>query len=83
MKLIHAIVHRVEIRLTEPIPAEWPEGQPLQIEKADAPEPSSEEIERDFALLEEMCAANNPEDDERLQRALDRAHREMVSHSHH
>ena len=74
--MIQAIVHRGEIRITEPIPSDWPEGQPLQIEKAVVAEPSIEEIDRDFALLESMCAAGDPEDDDRLQHALDEAHRE-------
>lgn len=74
--MIHAIVDGREVRLTEPIPPEWREGQALRIDAFDEGEPTAEEIARDFAMLEELCAAGDPEDDERLQRALDEADRE-------
>ena len=74
--MIHAVIHDGEVRLAEPLPSEWPEGQALQIDKFDESESTTDEIERDFAILEAMCAAGDPEDDERLERALAEADRE-------
>jgi hypothetical protein len=33
--MVNAVVSRGEIRPLEPLPADWREGQPLRVEKAD------------------------------------------------
>jgi len=72
--MVKAIVSRGEIRPLEPLPADWQEGQPLRIEKADDGETPVEEIDRDFAVLASLCEASEPADEEQLERALHEAH---------
>lgn len=72
--MVNGVVTGGEIRPLEPLPADWHEGQPLRIEKADEREATAEEIDRDFAVLEQLCAAGDAADDERLERALHEAH---------
>jgi hypothetical protein len=63
-----------EIRPLEPLPADWREGQSLQIEKADDSELPVEEIDGDFALLATLCSGSEPADEDQLERALHDAH---------
>ena len=73
--MVNAIVSRGEIRPLEPLPPEWKEGQRLRVERDDdGRDMTVEELDHEFAVLEAMCAANDPEDEERLQHALDEAH---------
>lgn len=73
--MVKAVVHRGEIRPLEPLPLDWQEGQRLRIEKADE-NPSLDEIDRNFAELEVLCATSEAEDEERMQRALQEANRQ-------
>ncbi len=54
--MVKAVMSDGEIRPLEPLPADWREGQPLRIEKADDGEMSLQEIDRDFAELAKLCA---------------------------
>jgi len=74
--MLKAVVSRGEIRPLEPLPADWQEGQPLRVEKADDGETPIEEIDRDFAVLASLCAASEPADEEQLERALQEAQRQ-------
>jgi hypothetical protein len=77
--MVKAVVKQGEIRPLEPLPADWRDGQPLRVEKADSDdlgEPPTEEIDRDFAMLANLCAANDTADEEQLERVLDEARRE-------
>jgi hypothetical protein len=74
--MVKAVVSRGEIRPLEPLPADWQEGQPLRVEKADDGEMLVEEIDRDFAVLESLCETSEPADEEQLARALQEAHRQ-------
>jgi hypothetical protein len=76
--VVKAVISRGEIRVLEPLPADWHEGQRLRIEKADDADPSIEEIDRDFALLAQLCASSDPADEERLERALHEARRQST-----
>ena len=67
--MVKAIVSRGEIHALEPLPADWPEGQPLRVDKADD-EPPVEAIDRDFAVLARLCEASEPADEKQLERAL-------------
>ncbi len=69
-----AVVSRGEVRALEPLPADWRDGQPLRIEKADDTEMPVEEIDRDFAILADLCSKSDPADEDQLQQALDDAH---------
>jgi hypothetical protein len=73
--MVKAVVNQGEIRALEPLPADWQEGQPLRIEKAEDSEPPLEEIDRDFAVLASLCQASEPADEEQLERALQAARR--------
>jgi hypothetical protein len=74
--MVKAVIRRGEIRPLEPLPADWQEGQPLRVEKADDGEACVEEIDRDFAVLATLCEASEPADEEQLERALQEAHRQ-------
>lgn len=74
--MVKAVVSRGEIRPLEPLPVDWGEGQPLRVEKADDAEMPIDEINRDFSVLAQLCAASEPADEEVLERALQKAHRQ-------
>ena len=71
-----AILHNGKIQPVEPLPQEWQEGALLRIEKAEDDEATIEEIDRDFALLAQLCADSDPTEEERLSRALEEARRQ-------
>jgi hypothetical protein len=71
--MLKAIMSHGEIRLLEPIPKDWQEGQQLRVEKEDNGEVRVEEIDRDFAVLATLCEAGEPEEEEKLDRALKEA----------
>lgn len=72
--MIKAIVEGSGLKLTEPLPIHWREGQEVMIEPLEN-EQTLDDFERDFAVLESMCAANDPADDERRQQFLNEARR--------
>ncbi len=74
--MVKAVVSCGEIRPLEPLPADWREGQPLQIEKADYSEMPVEEIDRDFAVLASLCSESEPASEDQLDRALHEARRQ-------
>lgn len=74
--MVKAVVTRGEIRPLEPLPADWQEGQPLRVEKAEADEMPVEQTDRDFAVLAALCEASEPADEEELDLALHEAHRQ-------
>jgi hypothetical protein len=74
--MVKAVVSRGEIRPLEPLPADWREGQPLQVEKADDSDVPVEEIDRDFAVLANLCSDSEPANEDQLDRALHEARRE-------
>jgi hypothetical protein len=78
--MVKAIVSRGEIHPLEPLPPDWQEGQPLRIEKADEGEIPLEEIDRDFAVLANLCATSEAADEEQLERSLQEAHRQAKEH---
>jgi hypothetical protein len=72
--MVRAVVSRGAIRPLEPLPADWQEGQRLRVEKAEDGEMSVEEIDRDFAVLANLCRTSEPAEEEQLERALQQAH---------
>jgi hypothetical protein len=68
--IVKAVVSCGEIRPLEPLPADWREGQPLRIEKADYSEMPVEEIDRDFAVLASLCSESEPANEDQLDQAL-------------
>lgn len=71
--MVKAVVSHGQIRPLEPLPADWHEGQPLRIDRADDFVTSIEAINRDFALLDQLCATRDSENEQRLDQALHRA----------
>jgi hypothetical protein len=70
-----AVLQNGEIRPLEPLPADWKEGKRLRIESIDDDESATpEQIDRDFALLNSLCADSDPDEEEQLQQALHEAH---------
>jgi hypothetical protein len=53
----------------EPLPSEWEDGCELWVEEA--PSESPEAFERWSQEMKVLCANGNPEDDDRLQAAID------------
>lgn len=74
--MLKAIVSHGQIHPLEPLPADWQEGQALRVEKADDSEVSVDDIDRDFAVLQELCETSDAADEEQLQRALQEARRQ-------
>ena len=68
-----AVYQDGEIRPLEPLPVAWQDGQRLRVECADDDEATQEQIDRDFALLESLCADSDPADEARLSLALHEA----------
>jgi hypothetical protein len=73
--MVKAVVSRGGIRPLEPLPPDWREGQPLEVEKVDDSEMSIEEIDRDFAVLANLCSTSEPANEDQLERALNEARR--------
>lgn len=67
--MLKAVLRHGEIQPLEPLPGDWQEGQRLCIEKADDQMPV-EEIDCDFAVLAALCEANEPAEEEQLERAV-------------
>ena len=74
--MVKAVVSRGEIRPLEPLPADWQEGQPLRVEKADDGEMPLEQIDHDFAVLASLCEASDLANEEQLDQALQEARRQ-------
>lgn len=74
--MVKAVVNGGEIHPIEPLPVDWSEGQPLRVEKAEDDEMQVEEIDRDFAALESLCAGSELADEEMLDHALHEARRQ-------
>ena len=74
--MVKAIVEQGQIHLTERLPTDWTDGQSVIVEKADDDSPSIEEIDRDFAALESMCATSSIEDEMRMDQAIAEARRQ-------
>ena len=68
-----AVLQNGEIRPLEPLPRAWQEGQRLLVETAESDEATTEEIDRDFTLLADLCADSDPADEARLEQALQAA----------
>ncbi len=66
--MLKAVVSRGEIRPLKPLPTGWREGQRLQVEKADDSEMPVEEIDRDFAVLANLCSDSEPANEDQLDR---------------
>ena len=73
--MVKAVVERGLIRPLEPLPEDWQDGQTVQIEKFEDREMTAEEIKSDFAILEALCATNDPADEELLEQVLREADR--------
>ena len=71
--MVRAVVSRGEIRPLEPLPADWQDGQPLRVEKAESEEMSVEEIDRDFAVLSGLCSSSEQVDEDHLDQAVRKA----------
>ena len=73
--MVKGVLRCGEIIPIEPLPMEWNDGQPLQIENAEEVADSVERIDRDFAELNSLFATNDPADEEIVERALEEADR--------
>jgi hypothetical protein len=73
--MVKAKIQNGAIVPLEPLPPEWGNGTEVAVEALEEPQPSTEEIERWFQELEQLCAQGSEEDYQRLQKALDEADR--------
>jgi len=76
--MVKAVVSRGEIRPLAPLPADWPEGQPLLVEKADDGAMPVEDIDRDFALLANLCSDSDQVNEDQLDQGLHEADAETT-----
>jgi hypothetical protein len=73
--MLKAVIDRGAILPLEPLPADWGEGQELLVDKFEEELMTPDEIKQGFAILNEMCADNDPADEELLERVLQEADR--------
>jgi hypothetical protein len=71
--MIRAVVKNGTIQPLEPIPPEWSEGREVVVQET-ATLDTRESIDRWYQELEALCAAADPEDDQRLRVALAESH---------
>jgi hypothetical protein len=71
--VVKAVIKSGEIRPLDPLPADWQEGQTLRIDRDDESVLTPEEIDREFAVLDQLCATSDPADEARLDEALQQA----------
>jgi hypothetical protein len=74
--MLKAVVRDGEIRPLEPLPEDWPEGQPLRVEKAEDGEIALDDIDHDFAVLAKLCESSLPEEENQLEERLLEARRQ-------
>lgn len=65
--MLKAILRQGIIVPLEPVPAEWEEGTPLEVARADAPEV---DIDAWARSLNELCADSSNDDEELMRRAI-------------
>ena len=63
--MVKAIVSHGQVRPLEPLPADWHESQSLRIDR-DESDTTVESINRDFTLLDQLCATNDPKNEQQL-----------------
>jgi len=68
--MIKAIITRGQIRPLEPLPTDWHEGQSLLVDRELEQNGSLEAIDSDFAALEQICASNDPANEQMLDLAV-------------
>lgn len=68
--MLKAVVRGGEILPLEPLPEDWPEGQPLRVEKAEDGDIALDDIDHDFAVLAKLCESSLPEEEEQLEERL-------------
>jgi hypothetical protein len=80
-QMVKAVLRGGVIYPLGPLPKDWEDGLELQVEQA-PPEAAngSETIDVWYSTLETLCAAADPEDDERLKTALAQAHEQAKLH---
>ena len=78
--MLKAVVRDGQIRPLEPLPVEWQEGQALRVERAEEDEASTDQVDRDFAVLASLCESSEPGDEEQFARALREARGEAKEH---
>jgi len=74
--MLRGVVRSGEIPPLEPLLADWQEGQPLRIDKADDSDMAVDEIDRDFAILAKLCESSEPEEEDQLEQRLLEARRQ-------
>ncbi|CAN5126786.1 hypothetical protein BH11PLA2_BH11PLA2_14390 [soil metagenome] len=88
--MVKAIYSNGVIRPVGPIPAEWTEGQSLRISLSESDDDHAEwseftidddmtpeEIDAEFAILNEMCSHNDPAEEEKMMQAIAEHRREQ------
>lgn len=74
--MVKAVIHNRVIVPREPLPADWDEGTEVEVNKAATPVQSTDSLDRWFAELEAIAAEGDPEDDARLDAAIQEIRRE-------
>ena len=78
--MIRAILVNGAIQPVDSLPEDWADGQELSVEPIEPKqEPTVDDFERWYQEFDRLCAASDPEDDERLRVALAKAHEQAKS----
>ena len=75
--MIKAIVKNGVVVPRDPLPADWQDGTEVEVDKPAEPSNLPDEIDHWLAELNAIAAGGNPEDDRRLQVAIESHQREQ------
>lgn len=68
--MVRAFVQNGVIVPRDPLPEDWTEGTEVEVEKRYCPRNSSDDLDHRFAETEAIAAQGDPEDDQRLDAAI-------------
>jgi hypothetical protein len=68
--MTRAVLKDGKIEPIDPLPPDWREGEELKVERLEERDPTPEELDAWAKEMEALCAEADPEDDARLQAAV-------------
>jgi hypothetical protein len=69
--MTRAVLKDGKIQPLDPLPPDWREGEELKVERLEERDPTPEELDAWAKEMDALCADSDPEEDARLQAALD------------
>jgi hypothetical protein len=74
--MLRAVLKNGQIKPLDPLPAEWTDGEELVVEQARKPDLTPDEIDRWAKEMDALCANSDPEDEARVQAAIEEQRRQ-------